>query len=374
MSVLSELITYKMETKLLFNSKEYQLARYPKTDDKSLRAWSNAELLVLDYITDKEQKNIHLFNDRFGIWNSLLNSKNLTTVWTYASQQKAIAKNLELNKLSTDIAYKTALESLDKVELALMKVPKSLELFEVFLQQIHKLADDEVEVVCGFMTKNFSVSFLKIAERYFDVVEQSKAWKKARLLILKEPKKGLEYKELINEVDWNDNLLKQHYGVFSSGKVDIGTQFLLENLTVQSDELKVLDVASGNGVIAFEVSQQNPESQITLVDDFNLAVASSQLNVKREETRFVCADNLDDLEKESFDLVVSNPPFHFEHENNIEVSVSLFNDVKSCLKPDGRFLLVANSHLNYKTHLKKIFAEVRNVKSNNKFVIYECLN
>jgi 16S rRNA G1207 methylase RsmC len=363
-----------METKLLFSSKEYQLERYPKTDDKSLRAWSNAELLVLDYITDKEQKNIHLFNDRFGIWNSLLNSKSLTTVWTYASQQKAIAKNLELNNLSTDIAYKTALESLDKVELALMKVPKSLELFEVFLQQIHKSADDEVEVVCGFMTKNFSVSFLKIAERYFDVVEQSKAWKKARLLILREPKKGLEYKELINEVDWNDNLLQQHYGVFSSGKVDIGTQFLLENLTVKSGELKVLDVASGNGVIAFEVSQQNLESQITLVDDFNLAVASSQLNIKKEEVQFVCADNLDDLGKESFDLVVSNPPFHFEHENNIEVSVSLFNDVKSCLKSDGRFLLVANSHLNYKTHLKKIFAEVRNVKSNNKFVIYECLN
>ena len=363
-----------METKLLFNSKEYQLARYPKTDDKSLRAWSNAELLVLDYITDKKQENIHLFNDRFGIWNSLLNNKDLTTIWTYASQQKAIAKNLELNNLSTDTKYKTPLEDIGRVELALIKVPKSLGLFEVFLQQIHKSANDRVEVVCGFMTKNFSVSFLKIAERYFDVVVQSKAWKKARLLILKEPKKELEYKELLNEVDWKDNLLQQYYGVFSSGKVDIGTRFLLENLQVQSHELKVLDAASGNGVIAFEVAQQSPKSQITLVDDFNLAIASSELNIKHEKAQFICADNLERLEKRTFDLVVSNPPFHFEHENNIEVSMSLFKDVKTCLKPDGRFLLVANSHLNYKTHLKNIFLEVKTIKSNNKFVIYECVN
>ncbi len=362
-----------METKLQFNSKQYQLERYPKTDDKSLRAWSSAELLVLDYIVDKNQENIHLFNDRFGIWNSVLNKKNLVTVWAYASQQTAIAQNLELNNFSTNIAYKTPLEDLEAVQLALMKVPKSLELFEVFLQQIHKSADEQTEVVCGFMTKNFSVSFLKIAEKYFEEIEQSKAWKKARLLILKWPKKGIEYKELISQVDWNDNLFKQYYGVFSSGKIDIGTQFFLENLQVQSDELKVLDVASGNGILAAEVLRQNSKSQITLVDDFNLAVASSELNVKGENMQFICADNLGDLEKESFDLVVSNPPFHFEHENNIEVSVSLFKDVKTCLKSNGRFLLVANSHLNYKTHLKKIFTQVETINSNKKFVIYQCV-
>ncbi|PKH52695.1 class I SAM-dependent methyltransferase [Tenacibaculum sp. Bg11-29] len=361
-----------MDTKLLYNSKEYQLARYPKTDDKSLRAWSSVELLVLDYITDKKQDNIHLFNDRFGIWNSVLSSKNPVTVWAYASQKKAIVHNLELNNLSIDITYKTPLEDLGKVDLVLMKVPKSLELFEVFLQQIHKSADKQTEVVCGFMTKHFSASFLKIAERYFDEVEQSKAWKKARLLILKEPKKGIQYKELTNEIDWNDNLLQQHYGVFSSGKIDVGTQFLLENLQVQSDELKVLDVASGNGILAIETLRQNSNAQVTLVDDFNLAVASSEMNVKGENAQFICEDNLDDLEKESFDLVISNPPFHFEHENNIEVSVLLFKGVRSCLRKNGRFLLVANSHLNYKTHLKQVFTEVKIVKSNSKFVIYEC--
>lgn len=362
-----------METTLHYNNKEFHLKRYPKTDDKSLRAWSNAELLVLDYIADKETESIHTFNDRFGVWNCTLQSKNLTTVWTYASQQKAIVQNLELNNFSDKVIYKTPLEDLEKVELALIKIPKSLELFVLFLQKIHKAAHEETEVVCGFMTKYFSASYLKIAEQYFEVVEQSKAWKKARLLILKQPKTIGTYKELINSIPSKDNLLRQYYGVFSSGKVDIGTQFLLEHLQVKHYELNILDVASGNGVIAYEVRQQNPKVKVTLVDDFNLAIASSQLNLANKNANFICADTLDGLEQNSFDLVVSNPPFHFEHENNIEVALNLFKGVKNCLKENGRFVLVANKHLNYTTHLNKLFKELIIVETNKKFEVIECL-
>ena len=361
-----------LETKIEFNSKEYQLERYPKTEDKSLRAWSNAELLVMNYITDKNIDTIHLYNDRFGVWNCLLSDKKITTVYTYASQQKAIVKNLKLNNFSTDVNFKTPLADLINVELALLKVPKSLELFELFLQQIHKAANDKTEVVCCFMTKYFSASFLKIAEQYFDEVIQTKAWKKARLLVLKNPKKKIDYKEFVNEIIWKGEVVRQYYGVFSSGKIDIGTQFLLENLHVKPNEFKVLDVASGNGIIAYELVKQQPALEVTLVDDFNLAIASSQLNINREKSQFICEDNLEKLKEENFDLVVSNPPFHFEHENNIEVALNLFEGVKKCLNPQGRFVLVANKHLNYITHLEYIFRTVISLKENKKFVIYEC--
>lgn len=362
-----------METTIQFNSKEYQLERYPKTEDESLRAWSSAELLVLEYISDKKDDYVHLFNDRFGVWNTLLNNKKLTTVCTYASQEKAIIQNLNLNNLPANNDFKTPLNILSSIELALLKIPKSVELFELFLQQIHKASSNKIEVVCGFMTKYFSISFLKIAEVYFDEVVQTKAWKKARLLVLKKPKKITKYKELINEVEWKDEFLQQYYGVFSSGKIDIGTQFLLENLKVRSDELNVLDVASGNGIIAYEIIKKQPKAILTLVDDFNLAITSSQLNLKSEGTQFVCADNLDNLQDKNYDLVVSNPPFHFEHENNIEVALTLFKGVESCLKLDGRFVLVANKHLNYKTHLEKLFKNVFVVAENKKFVVYECI-
>lgn len=361
-----------MEDKLKIESKEYQLQRYPITTDHSLRAWSNAELLVLEYIKETNAENIHIYNDRFGVWNCVLNTKIITTVWTYASQQKAIRHNLTLNNQEHTVNYKTPLDDIKDIDLALIKIPKSLELFELFLQQIHAGANKDIEVVCGFMLKYFSPSFLKIANIYFDEVIQTKAWKKARLLVLKKPKVLLVDEKLITTINFKGKELKQYYGVFSSGKIDIGTRFFLENLKINSEENNVLDLASGNGVIANEVIKLNKEAKVTLLDDFNLAIESSRLNIGNEKASFICTDTLNVLPKEYFDLIVSNPPFHFEFENNIEVSLSLFKEVKNCLKKQGRFLMVANKHLNYKTHLVKLFSMVSVVNSNSKFVIYEC--
>ncbi len=362
-----------MDTTVKIHSKTYQLERYPKTSDKSLRAWSSAELLVLDYIAEKNIEHLHLFNDRFGVWNCALQNKKVTTVWTYASQQKAICQNLKLNNFSTEVDFKTPIDDLQHVEVALIKIPKSLELFELFLQQINKASHEKTEVICGFMTKYFSPSYIKVAEKYFEEVTQSKAWKKARLLILKAPKKEIQKKNLINTIQREDKTLQQYYGVFSSGSVDIGTQFFLENLEVKTEELKVLDVASGNGVIAYEVTQQNPLAEVTLLDDFNLAIESSKINLEGKKAEFLCDDTLERLKENSFDLVVSNPPFHFEHENNIEIALNLFKGIENCLKNNGRFLLVANSHLNYSTHLTKLFTSVSVLQQNKKFQIIECI-
>lgn len=361
-----------MKAKLQFKTKEYCLERYPKTNDKSLRAWSNAEVLALHFIENIEVNTIHLFNDRFGVWNCTLQDKNLTTVWTYASQQKAILKNLQINNFSSEVNFKTPLDSLHQVELALLKIPKSLELFELFLSQIHKDSTIKTEVVCCFMTKYFSASYLKIASEYFSEVTQSKAWKKARLLLLKNPKKKSTHKTYINSILWKEQQLQQHYGVFSSNKIDIGTQFLLENITLKPSEEKIMDVACGNGIIAYELAQQNPKASFTLVDDFNLAIKSAKINLKNYNSHFFCDDNLAKVLKNNFDLIVSNPPFHFEHENNIEVAISLFKEVKECLNKNGRFVLVANKHLNYKTHLQHIFNTVQLINKNTKFEIYSC--
>lgn len=362
-----------MKNTFEFNQKHYQLQRYPKTHDHSLRAWSNAELLVLNYVANFKQEHYHLYNDRFGVWNCTLQNKKVTTVYTYASQQKAIQYNLKLNNYPVEIDFKTPLDDLKNIEVALIKIPKSLELFELFLQQIHNASNENTEVVCGFMTKYFSSSFIKIAEKYFEDVSQSKAWKKARLLILKAPKNKLQKSKLINTVKWKDSYLQQYYGVFSSGNIDIGTRFFLEKLKLKPSEVKVLDVASGNGVIAYEVTEQNQQIEVTLVDDFNLAIESSKINLKDKQANFLCDDTLDKLTMNSFDLVVSNPPFHFEHENNIEVALHLFKGVANCLKISGRFLLVANTHLNYSTHLIELFSEVSVIHQNKKFQIIECI-
>ena len=74
-----------------------------------------------------------------------------------------------------------------------------------------------------------------------------------------------------------------------------------------------------------------------------------------------------------FDLIISNPPFHFEHETNIEVALNLFKEVKRCLKKGGSFQLVTSNHLNSKTHLNKLFHKVNIIAQNEKFVVYHCV-
>lgn len=357
---------------LTFNGKEFLLRRYPETSQSSLRPFSNAELLVLREVKEKiSTEDIHLFNDRFGIWNCALHQANLTTIWNYASQKKAVMQNLERNRLPyTPNTFKTPLDRLKSVGLALIKVPKSTALFELFLRQIHLASDQHTEVVCGLMTKYFNPSLLIIASMYFEEVSQSLAWKKARLLILKNPKKKMLRNELINTISWKNHIFKQYFGVFSSGKIDLGTQFLLKNLNIKADEAQILDLGSGNGIIAWEASRLNPKAQLTLIDDSILAIASSTQNVKN--AHFLCDDILTQLPLRHFDLVLSNPPFHFEHEHNIEVSLNLFKQVRSCLKPNGRFILVANKHLNYTTHLQRMFTKVSQLKCNRRFEVLEC--
>ena len=71
----------------------------------------------------------------------------------------------------------------------LIKIPKSLDLFRFQLDQLHESLKEDTLVICAFMTKYFSAQILKIAEDYFELCEQSIAWKKSRLLFLKKKRK-----------------------------------------------------------------------------------------------------------------------------------------------------------------------------------------
>ena len=115
-----------MNELLQLGEQNYKLIRYPVTKDGNLRAWSNAELLLLSVIEESKNKTIYTFNDRFGIWNCVFNKMNVYPVITHASQQKAILQNLNLNLLDTDIRFVNPLDVYHHIDIALIKIPKSL--------------------------------------------------------------------------------------------------------------------------------------------------------------------------------------------------------------------------------------------------------
>ncbi len=356
--------------------KELKIVRYPQSNNRSLKAWNATDEHILKYI-DEHSLNIAnavIYNDRFGFLSLFLHEFLPKIIIDYKSQEKSIYSNFSLNKLDiSNSKFHTPLDKLSlPVELSLIKIPKSMDLFRLYIQQLSAAMDKNSKVICGFMTKYFTPQMLKIANEYFEEVKQSLAWKKSRLLILSKLKHGKK-STIVNEIKLNANThIKQYYGVFSGKNIDYATQFLIEHINIRETDNRVLDLASGNGVLSFYINGTKSETEIHLVDDSFLAVESSKLNLNGENIHFHNTDNLKEFEENYFDFIVSNPPFHFEYETNIEIATSLFIDAKRCLKTEGHFQLVANKHLNYKTHLDKIFRSVEITAQNEKYIIYEC--
>ncbi len=361
-------------------NKPLKISRYPASDNRSLKSYSAADEYILNYLSEHkiDTDEVAVFNDRFGYLSLHLIDNNPTIISNYKSQEYAIINNAEDNEIDIDkLKFQSPLESLtNNIDLAIIKVPKSLDLFRLYLIQIHKSSTESTRIVCGFMTKYFTKQMLTIASEYFDVQEQSLAWKKSRLLILSVPK-TIVNTDIINtlpheNLNGQEVIIKQYFGVFSAKHIDYATQFLIQNLELDSEVERVLDVASGNGILAYEISCLKPDVELHLLDDSYLANASAKINLNDQEATFHYAHNLVDIESDYFDLVVCNPPFHFEHENNIDIALELFHGIARVLHEDGRFLCVANLHLNYKTHLSKIFEQVEVTAMNSKFVVYEC--
>ena len=351
------------------------LTRYPKSNNKSLKVWNAADELLIEYIDQNQLDFVNpiIVNDRFGFLSCSLIEFDPTIFIHYKSQEKSIRLNFIENNLP--IEEERFLYPFDKPkelsEIAFVKIPKSLELFELQLAVISESLEKNATVLCGFMTRNFTPKLLQIAEKYFENVSQSLAKKKARLLILNN-KKLTPKNSFIHKIAFKEETLKQYYGVFSSEHIDYATQFLLENLTIDQNIDCMCDLASGNGVIASYMHKSNKHAELHLVDDSYLATASSKMNITANNIYHHFSDNFENFSSDFFDLVVTNPPFHFDSENNIEITLQLFKSVAKCLKDNGKLIVVANKHLNYQTHLDKIYSSVKIVNENEKFIIYDC--
>jgi 16S rRNA G1207 methylase RsmC len=354
--------------------KIYDIKRYDSSIDRSLKPFSAAdEYLLQDFLklTTKPRR-LAIYHDRFGFLTCHLHLFNPTIILTNKSQQRAIDLNLKANNLLSP-RFSNPLSPFDeKIEFALIKAPKSLALYELFLEQIAQNSTKEVTVVIAFMTRHFSPKLIEIAQKYFEGVEQSRAVKKARLVTLTKKKQVVKL-DIIDVLNYKDQAYKQYWGVFSAKHIDYATQYFLEYLELNPIDSHILDLGSGNGVIGKEIMQRLPNAEIHLMDDSYLAVESAKLNIQGEHIHHHFNNDLSNFEDGTFDLIVTNPPFHFEYEINIKIPIQLFKECFRCLKVDGNLQIVANKHLNYITHLKSIFSTAEVLAQNDKFIIYKCV-
>ncbi|WP_062267883.1 class I SAM-dependent methyltransferase [Endozoicomonas arenosclerae] len=161
-------------------------------------------------------------------------------------------------------------------------------------------------------------------------------------------------------------------GVFSHGRVDVGTAVLLDTFDRCSAK-RVLDFGCGAGVVAGFLAQLSPSAQFTLVDSDALALESSTRTLqenKVENFNVLASDGLSEVAGE-FDLIVSNPPFHQGVKTHYAVTEQFLEQSASLLKKGGELRIVANSFLRYEPIIKKAFGECRTLVVKNGFSIYQ---
>ncbi len=144
-------------------------------------------------------------------------------------------------------------------------------------------------------------------------------------------------------------------GVFSHGRLDEGTAFLLRHLPA-SIAGTVLDFGCGSGVIGAVIASGNPACEVTLVDSnaFALVAAQRTFSVNGLTPREVRpVGSLDDVGNQRFDLIVTNPPFHQGIGTDYTVVSRFLQSCEQHLTDEGVLLLVANRFLPYERMVPK---------------------
>lgn len=355
-------------------NKQLHFKRLPETKNNSLKAWNAADELLAEFYSDKS-KRLGIYNDTFGYLTCHFSTEKPIVVINQKSQETAIQKNLKGNgiPIESSLFFKLTDKIPAQLDYAILKIPKSLGLLEVYFNQIHHCLSNDGEVICGFMTKYFNSGILKLAHKYFDHVEQTKAKKKARLLILRK-KKTLSKTELIESFGYQHLKLSQYKGVFSSSKVDTATDFLLQHLQFPKKHEAVLDLACGNGIIGKWILEKVKIDQMHFLDDSYLAIESVKMNIQYENIILHHQFELNNIQDSSLDWIITNPPFHFGNTKDTSIPIALFKSAHKKLKKGGVLTIVANSNLGYEFDLNKTFESVKILKSNWQFKVYWCVS
>ncbi len=138
-------------------------------------------------------------------------------------------------------------------------------------------------------------------------------------------------------------------GVFSHGRLDEGTAFLLRHLP-SAIHGTVLDFGCGSGVIGAVIASANPGCEVTLVDSnaFALVAVQRTFRVNGLTPREVHpVSNVDDLGEQRFDVIVTNPPFHQGIGTDYTVVSRFLQSCAQHLTENGVVLMVANRFLPY---------------------------
>ncbi|MFE5083345.1 methyltransferase [Streptomyces mirabilis] len=365
---------------------EYALARFPEDPRDQLRAWDAADTYLLRHLAESGTPlsgSVVVVGDRWGALATALSAHRPTQITDSYLAQEATRANLARNGVEAPAVRLLTTQDTppDRIDVLLVRVPKSLALLE---DQLHRLAPGvhEGTVVVGTgMVKEIHTSTLHLFERILGPTRTSLAEKKARLIFCT-PYPGIaraanpwpySYRLPDDIGPVSGRTVVNHAGVFCADRLDIGTRFLLQHLPRSRGPERIVDLGCGNGVVGTAMALANPEAEVLFVDESYQAVASAE-ETYRENTdgvgaEFRVSDGLADIPAGSVDLVLNNPPFHSHQATTDTTAWRMFSGARRALRPGGELWVIGNRHLGYHLKLRRLFGNSELVASDAKFVV-----
>jgi len=127
---------------------------------------------------------------------------------------------------------------------------------------------------------------------------------------------------------------------------------------------KILDIGTGSGIIPIVLKKYFPEAEISSIDisEKALEIARKNSDFHQTEIRFIQKDFLNENLDETFDIIISNPPYiGIDEQNEIAGSVKEFEPEIALFSPDSNSLVF----------YEKIAKDCENHLSKNGFVFLE---
>lgn len=366
------------------------LRRWPDVEAPGLVATDAADRLILDEsaAARREARRLVVIGDEYGALTLGAADAGATGIRVHQDSlagERALAANADAGALDgTFDSLPLDGSLLGGADVVLMRLPRSLDALDDIARTIAAHANSDVVVFAGGREKHMAMAMNDVFRASFGRLDISHARQKSRVLIAREPLADVDSRELTfrvgsHRVHGLDQAMAVRVlgGVFAGTSVDIGTRFLLENLTdaplplVEGD---VIDLACGSGIVASWLALTHPERRIRATDQSAAAVlstrATAEANGVGDRVEAIRDIALSSRADESAAFIALNPPFHAGSAVPAGgVAEPLFADAGRTLARGGQLWAVWNTTLGYRSALERLVGPTRQVARNRKFTV-----
>ncbi|MCI8632188.1 MAG: class I SAM-dependent methyltransferase [Lachnospiraceae bacterium] len=197
----------------------------------------------------------------------------------------------------------------------------------------------------------------------------------------KEPVSASHIRHIEYEIAYQGRPLQFHFetdsGVFSTSRVDHGTDILLRAIAKEWQDLKeppkhVLDIGCGYGPIGITLGHFFPAASVCMLDVNERAMALARANAQKAGLAQFTVDTVEHFPQQAFDLIVTNPPIRAGK----AVVYGIFAKAQEHLAPGGAFYAVIRKNQGGPSAVKeltRLFGECQIIERQSGFHILKCI-